>query len=997
MSLLPRHASLPSNAQLSALLDGVDDLLLLIDARHRLSYCNRAAHRLLGCEPGQAIERALASLSAESRALVRAALGNGAPYPALALHLADGRALPLVLGRSAGGGWFLRGAGGGASALPQAVQPPLAAGATSELIRLLWDSPQPLVVQDTAYAVVAANRAFFEILGRRPEQVLGHDLDQQLSAEEQEDQRQTRAQWDAALAAGHQPERQAELRLPDGHGGQRWFRFAPRWVSADDGTPLLLSLLHDVTAERQARHQAEHSGHELERWFDLSPIGMLVYDSAGLVVRSNAAFEALVGRTPVMMRDLPADLCRLLAWEGSAPHADLRLGAPPLEVRAAVNLADGRRQHLRARLRAFSGADGRDSSNTHGLRVMAVVEDRSLEDEHDLARLEIGALMDTASIGVATYEPSRGWLNSRPARAPVPGPAPAASSGAAVVAAEGTAPSSRSSGSSLQTGGLQAIGRDQVEPDSRDDFERLQQALRDGRRAQLRYAVKMPGLGRRWLLTRVEPGELAGGRPTLSVVTLDVTEQEEAHRRGEQLLRELSTILEGTSAGIAYLRGERLVRCNRRFEAMLGLASGAAAGGQLGDLLADQPVAQALLRLALTEPGRHETELSRRSADGALVWYALSASRAPAGGVPELVVVLTDVSRLKAQQAELEALARERELMFSLSDVGLAYLRNSRIERGNEALAALTGYAVGELLGMHLSALFADPSAYADLWHKEQQALQQVGRWSGERRLRRRDGRLLWVQVSKRPVDEDDSAAGLICSYVDVDERRRAREEVQLQAERTRAILDSVLVGIVTVGDGGIEWMNRSARRMFGGELADFVGEPIAIVATADPEHPLRATHYRQALGDGQVDLGMPAAWPRRAGVLGGGQCGGHRPARCRQRCRAGWQPGDAVAQRQPDHVCAAGHRQPAPGRNQHRAGPGLAAAHHRHRAVGDNAVRHGLGPGAAAQQHGRAVFWPAGAIDAGPAARRMVWPRRRPLAAQGPGQRTGPARGLAA
>ena len=103
------------------------------------------------------------------------------------------------------------------------------------------------------------------------------------------------------------------------------------------------------------------------------------------------------------------------------------------------------------------------------LRVMAVVDDRSLEDAHDLAQLEIGALMYSASVGVAT----------------------------------------------------------------------------------------------------------------LSVVTLDVTEQEQAHRCGEQLLRELLTILEGNSAGIAYLRGERLVRCNRRFEAMLGLAAGGAAGALL--------------------------------------------------------------------------------------------------------------------------------------------------------------------------------------------------------------------------------------------------------------------------------------------------------------------------------------------------------------------------------------------------------------------------------
>ena len=110
------------------------------------------------------------------------------------------------------------------------------------------------------------------------------------------------------------------------------------------------------------------------------------------------------------------------------------------------------------------------------------------------------------------------------------------------------------------------------------------------------------------------------------------------------------------------------------------------------------------------------------------------------------------------------------------------------------------------------------------------------------------------MQVSKRRVDEADPQSGLICSYVDVDERHRAREAVQLQAERTRAILDSVLVGIVTVGDGGIEWMNRSARRMFGGALADFVSAPMASVATDDADHPLRATHDRQALGDGQAE-----------------------------------------------------------------------------------------------------------------------------------------------
>ncbi len=846
MSLLPRQVTLPSNAQLSALLDGVDELLLLLDARQRVSFCNRTARQLLGCEPGQPLESVQRWLGQASAEALSQALAAGRHGGALKLALVDGpargRQLACVLSRSPGSGWALR----APAASPPPAMPPLDAGATSELVRLLWESSQALLVQDTAFVLVAANRAFYESAGRSPEQLLGRDLIDEMPTEDHDQVWQARQLWQAALSAGHQPERPVERRLVDLHGRERWYRVVPRWVSADDGRPLLLSLLHDVTAEHQARQEAAQSSHELDQWFELSPVGMLVYDAAGLVVRCNTAFEALVGCAPVMLTEAPADLRQLLAWEGDGPHAELQPETGPIEVRASVALAGGGRQRLRARLRAIRGEQG-------ALRVMAVVEDRSLEDEHDLAQLEIGALMDTAGVGVATYEASRGWLPSRPAR----GTAAAVAVGEAAPAAGLPA-------------GLQAIGREQVAAESRDEFDRLQKALREGRRAQVRYAVQVPDLGQRWLLTRVEPGELTGGRTALSVVTLDVTEQEASHRRGEQLLRELTTILEGTSAGIAYLRGEQLVRCNLRFEAMLALPAGRAAGALLDDVLADQPAARALLRQALlttdgeadqtqmtaatARDGRHEIEFSRPGPQGSTVWYALSASRAPGGGAPELVLVLTDVSRLKAQQAELEALARERALMFTLSDVGLSYLHQNHIVRANDALAALTGYAVGELLDMPLAVLFDDDTAYQRQLPQRLQALAQAGRWSGQRRLRRRDGRLVWVQVSKRRVDEADAESDLICSYVDVDERQRAREAVQLQAERTRAILDSVLVGIVTVGDGGIEWMNRSARRMFGGELADFVGEPINIVATADPAHPLRATHYRQSLADGQAE-----------------------------------------------------------------------------------------------------------------------------------------------
>ena len=133
-------------------------------------------------------------------------------------------------------------------------------------------------------------------------------------------------------------------------------------------------------------------------------------------------------------------------------------------------------------------------------RYMAVVEDRSVEEERDLAQIQIGALIDTAGVGIATFQESSGWVRQRAGGA-------AASAGAAAAA-------------------LQSIGRDVVAPESMPEFERLQPALRQASAPRCAMRSAIAELGERWLLTRVEPATLASGKRTTSVVTLDVTEQQ---------------------------------------------------------------------------------------------------------------------------------------------------------------------------------------------------------------------------------------------------------------------------------------------------------------------------------------------------------------------------------------------------------------------------------------------------------------------------------------
>ena len=324
----------------------------------------------------------------------------------------------------------------------------------------------------------------------------------------------------------------------------------------------------------------------------------------------------------------------------------------------------------------------------------------------------------------------------------------------------------------------------------------------------------------------------------------------------DQLLHELSTILESTPAGIAYMRGDTLLRCNRRFERMLGLTPGTMAGQRLDALLATDPRISRVMTQSTTElqtGGQFESELEIVVPGQPARWYGLSIRRIGSSIEPmEVIAVLSDITRIRAQQVQLQALGRDRDLMFSLSGVGIAFVREGVIQSANPALSHLVGDESGDLTGRTLTSLYAteiDSNSEPDVMS----VLRSLGHWQGERALRHPRGIALWAEVALRLVNPAKAEEGFIASFVNVNDRHRAEQNLTLQADRTRAILDSVFVGIVTLDSQGIAWMNRSARRMFAGDLADFVGQPLSTVATSDIDHPFRMTDYLDHLQDGQT------------------------------------------------------------------------------------------------------------------------------------------------
>jgi len=186
-----------------------------------------------------------------------------------------------------------------------------------DLLSALWSSPIPATLQDASFRLLDVNEAYATLLGMSREQLVGRDPVELQPAEDRDGSLAERAAMAAAARRGvaSPPLRR---RLVDAFGQPRWFSLAVTNLGERGSLPLWLTLLQDSSAEVAAREQARRAQDELAQWFELSGSGMLVYDDSGLIVRCNAAFEALVEHVPEVLGEAAPELQALLAWQQGA-------------------------------------------------------------------------------------------------------------------------------------------------------------------------------------------------------------------------------------------------------------------------------------------------------------------------------------------------------------------------------------------------------------------------------------------------------------------------------------------------------------------------------------------------------------------------------------------------------------------------------------------------------------------------------------------------------
>ena len=154
----------------------------------------------------------------------------------------------------------------------------------------------------------------------------------------------------------------------------------------------------------------------------------------------------------------------------------------------------------------------------------------------------------------------------------------------------------------------------------------------------------------------------------------------------------------------------------------------------------------------------------------------------------------------------------------------------------NAAFERLTGYTLAEVKGRDVDFLYgADTNALAVA---ELRAAFREGRESSAEVLfYRKDGAAFWATVALSPVQ---AAGGRVTHFVgvltDITDRKEAGERLRESEERLRLMVESVKdYGIFSLDtEGRVSSWNTGAERLFGFGEAEILGQPSAVLFTAE-------------------------------------------------------------------------------------------------------------------------------------------------------------------
>ncbi|TFZ07973.1 sensor histidine kinase [Ramlibacter humi] len=265
----------------------------------------------------------------------------------------------------------------------------------------------------------------------------------------------------------------------------------------------------------------------------------------------------------------------------------------------------------------------------------------------------------------------------------------------------------------------------------------------------------------------------------------------ESQERLKQVLEEREVILENSLVGIAFLTPQGRFKWANK--AMLDIF-----GADRNSIISMEPFYESreqYLRVghevaaAVARGDVYERELPVRRIDGTRIWIQLSGKAASRSDLAlGTVWGIMDITERKQLEEQLRSTMSEREAILNNAVMGIVLSVNRRHEWVNEKFAQMLGYPRQILIGQSSMYIHPDEESWLRFGVEARAALIATNGYTHERRLRRRNGELFWVEMGGSCVRPHDPDSGVIWTFLDITEKKKSADEVREALEQQKAL-----------------------------------------------------------------------------------------------------------------------------------------------------------------------------------------------------------------
>ncbi len=273
-----------------------------------------------------------------------------------------------------------------------------------------------------------------------------------------------------------------------------------------------------------------------------------------------------------------------------------------------------------------------------------------------------------------------------------------------------------------------------------------------------------------------------------------------------------------------------VIDINSRFVESLGYAKEDMVGKKVIDFIADSDIEKAvvMIRHALEGIVTPQVEIGVVGKDGihTIMFAPGHVSVRRSDEIVGVMVSGVDISEYKRAEAELKRSEKRFRETFEQAAVGMAHIAPyGEFLRINQRFCDIVGYSRPELLKLTFQDITHPDDLEEDLANVRRVLAGEINTYSMEKRYCRKDGSIVWVNLTVALYRETDGRPDYFISVIeDITDRKRAEEALRESENRYRALVETVREGIGIVDDDeNILFVNSAFTRMLGYRIDELV------------------------------------------------------------------------------------------------------------------------------------------------------------------------------